>query len=733
MALALNILLPAHNDMNLDGYISWHPQHAIHRLDDCVLFLGESSQFTISILQFNEIDCCIRLKKSLFEYIFENNDISAQVIRLKQVEDLLGKGILHDLSISLDDYYHTPSFSRTISFSRCLSEKIICLVEGVDHDVLVDIISREYEFSQWHLVLVDDLLDPRLIEINNIYNAENVSWLLIKINGRQPVIGPLFRRDEGPCYLCLREVLIKNNPVREWHRRLTQTDVHGGLPTLSNRDNLSHILKRFKDVVSEIQNNLSEHGLVYELEPEYSDGNFYSVTRLPQCKCCGQPDLIHETFNSPIILNDVIPDEDNDGGFRDVSRDITLNKIYPTLNPLTGYVTSLSEITSGSEDQMAIFEAAYYQNSFSATKPDVDTFIQLSLGKGISKSQAKCSALAEALERLSAQYTGDEPVLVKSFDEINGCAYKPHLLSPFSDSQYRLFSELCKPTQMEPQVVKKYSDQIPIHWSPGWSLTKNSTVYFPTAFCFANTPYEDQEFSVYTHNGNAAGNTLEEAILQGALETIERDAAAIWWYNQIPRSAIDMSVISPDNRAIIESSLLNEWRYWLLDISNEFTVVSCVAVAQHTKTKKFAVGFGSHFSVTIAAQRALSELYQLVCIKSKVSGPFDFDSIKPHPFLFPRKNSQLKTLDDYPVADSNNIKHFILHLIESLKEKGLEMCVVNYSRPDIPLNTVKVVIPGLCHFWPQLANKRLYEVPVEQGWLRAPLEEGELNSQALYL
>ena len=41
-------------------------------------------------------------------------------------------------------------------------------------------------------------------------------------------------------------------------------------------------------------------------------------------------------------------------------------------------------------------------------------------------------------------------------------------------------------------------------------------------------------------NGNAAGNTIEEAVLQGILEIVERDSTAIWWYNRLRQPGIDL-------------------------------------------------------------------------------------------------------------------------------------------------------------------------------------------------
>ena len=63
----------------------------------------------------------------------------------------------------------------------------------------------------------------------------------------------------------------------------------------------------------------------------------------------------------------------------------------------------------------------------------------------------------------------------------------------------------------------------------------------------------------------------------------------------------------------------------------------------------------------------------------------------------------------------------------------MEMLVLDQTRPDIGLNVVKVVVPGLRHFWKRLGAGRLYDVPVQMGWLDKPLTEEELNPIPLWM
>jgi oxazoline/thiazoline synthase len=62
----------------------------------------------------------------------------------------------------------------------------------------------------------------------------------------------------------------------------------------------------------------------------------------------------------------------------------------------------------------------------------------------------------------------------------------------------------------------------------------------------------------------------------------------------------------------------------------------------------------------------------------------------------------------------------------------MEMLVLNQTRSDVNLPVVKVVVPGLRHFWARFAPGRLYDVPVRQGWLPRPLAEDELNPTPMF-
>jgi hypothetical protein len=61
------------------------------------------------------------------------------------------------------------------------------------------------------------------------------------------------------------------------------------------------------------------------------------------------------------------------------------------------------------------------------------------------------------------------------------------------------------------------------------------------------------------------------------------------------------------------------------------------------------------------------------------------------------------------------------------RREGLDFLVLDQTRPDIEVPVVRVIVPGLRHFYRRFAPGRLYDVPVKLGWRDRPLSEDELN------
>ncbi len=95
-------------------------------------------------------------------------------------------------------------------------------------------------------------------------------------------------------------------------------------------------------------------------------------------------------------------------------------------------------------------------------------------------------------------------------------------------------------------------------------------------------------------------------------------------------------------------------------------------------------------------------------------------------YLAPAEGA-VRTAADFADMSSRDLREDVLTCSNLVARHGMEALVLDQTRPDIGLPVVKVVVPGMRHFWARLAPGRLYDVPVQLGWLERPLDEDELN------
>ena len=238
-------------------------------------------------------------------------------------------------------------------------------------------------------------------------------------------------------------------------------------------------------------------------------------------------------------------------------------------------------------------------------------------------------------------------------------------------------------------------------------------------------------------NGCAAGNTREEAIVQGFLELVERDAYAIWWYNRIRRPSVDLSQFDDYYVRDLHTQLAEAGRrLWVLDVTNDLGIPTFVAMAHWMDEGRESIEFGSgaHFDTRMALLRALTELNQFLSIGVMGGGKSDkstLDGITPlrlenYPYLTPSGDSPLQS-DLGAEFGRLDTREQVLACVDIAKRAGLDFLVLDYTRPDIEVPVVRVTVPGLRHFYRRFAPGRLYDVPVKLGWLDKPTLESDLN------
>jgi ribosomal protein S12 methylthiotransferase accessory factor len=129
----------------------------------------------------------------------------------------------------------------------------------------------------------------------------------------------------------------------------------------------------------------------------------------------------------------------------------------------------------------------------------------------------------------------------------------------------------------------------------------------------------------------------------------------------------------------------------------------------------------------------LTELSQFLSIGLMGGGSGEkpsLDGVTPlrlqdYPFLIPSDDPIVPPAPGMKVHD--NTRDQVEACVDIARNAGLDFLVLDQTRPDVEVPVVRVIVPGLRHFYRRFGPGRLYDVPVELGLLDRPLPESELT------
>jgi len=713
------------------GVFEWHGKFLPPLLrPDGLLLLSETDLFLLGAPGVLAVERMLRERVSLASHCRAEGVPALLAEMLHALEALVRQGLARPVPVNDAERHVVPDFS--LPFERVH-------VEHVDAIVLSQVVDPEAA-RRWAcavggdeartVVFCDDYLDPRLGLIDAQQRAERRPWLPVRPTGERAMVGPLFTPHAAAataCWHCLAHRLLRNQPARAWWQ-----DRHGGrsvgLPMRADAKLARDRLERLLPVAREIVANAGQ--ALWTLEPAQP----HAVAPRPQCPQCGDAGLMAQLQRRPVVPAPYLASARPDGGWRTMPAAATIERLAAHLDPLCGVIARVVPLGTEADDALTVYRSEIFRTPAAHGDPSASALVQVCLGKGMSTEQSRASAMCEAVERYAAFHQGDEASVFAAAAALDARCILPQALALFSDRQRMQLKTNGPPHAVASPAPSAHE---PAWWTPAWSLTSKSRCYLPLAFCHANAPVESQRHSVWTSNGCAAGNTLEEAILQGFLELVERDAAAIWWYGEIRRPAIDLGCLAVQSRARIARSLGPQWQHWALDLTHDFGIPVVAAIGRHRTTGDWAIGFGCSPSAVLACERALTEMSQLIAAGKDFSVPHSGGQEDVPRFLMPVEEGDdegdAAPMRPPAMAAGADIAEEIERCVRIAASLGMETVVLDYTRPDIPLRTVKAVVPGLCHIWPELGNPRLYQVPLAMGWRDTPLQEGDLNPAALYL
>lgn len=231
-------------------------------------------------------------------------------------------------------------------------------------------------------------------------------------------------------------------------------------------------------------------------------------------------------------------------------------------------------------------------------------------GKGVTKEFALASGYGELMERLQLGYVGADETQKDgsySLNDSQSVRVSARELLERNRDWYEAFSRglhWYTGEELSPDaILLQYADKDGnVNATPYYCVTRGTKEYLPV----------ELRKGVYTANGCAAGNTMEEAIVQAISETVERHHQLKIIADNLTPADVPEEVLKTCKIAYSIISFLrdNGFRVVIKDCSlgTKYPVI-CACIID-LRTGRYHTHFGAYPVFEIALQRALTESFQ---------------------------------------------------------------------------------------------------------------------------
>jgi ribosomal protein S12 methylthiotransferase accessory factor len=311
------------------------------------------------------------------------------------------------------------------------------------------------------------------------------------------------------------------------------------------------------------------------------------------------------------------------------------------------------------------------------------------MGKGASPIQSKASACMELAERFSffSFKNNVENFLEGDYTSLRQQGY------PVLDKKFLLQSVHDENTDGE--LLEKLLSGIPMQWTWATNVTRGEDVLIPFSWFYAINEF----------NGPSAGNTYEEAALQGVCEIVERHVCSVINHEKLTTPKIDpSSAQDPVARELLEKFRKNGVELYLNDFSlnTGICTVGALAIDRSTfpESSEIVYTAGTTPGAEKALIRALTEIAQLAgdfnshsnYVASGLPKPLSMDEVR---YLTDTKKTV--TLQEMADLADDDIKTEVDRCVDSLKKIGMEVFMIDTTHPDLNIPALYTIVPG-AHF-----------------------------------
>lgn len=332
-------------------------------------------------------------------------------------------------------------------------------------------------------------------------------------------------------------------------------------------------------------------------------------------------------------------------------------------------------------------------------------------GKGTNRIYALTSGYAELIERIQNNilYMGDYDKITKTYEGFNFYSdEKEQNIEEIINSDNELIKLVfdkfnCNDFTDKFNTIKKwiniYSSNNKIPSIPFISLRNRRVEYIP---CELHIP-------IYGSNGMCAGNTLEEALVQGLAEIFERNVdRKIIEQNIVPPTIPDGYIKNCKSLWEMIQNIQSSGRYKVIvkdcSLNKNYPVIGTIIIDTHNGT--FGFKLASHPVFDIALERTLTEAFQGKTLEAFTS----FNSIGDQQIIYHRDNilNTMKTgqgyyhkdllLDKYtyefkpmPNMSNKTNKQMLKYMIDLIIKQDYDILIRDVS--FLGFNSYSIIVP----------------------------------------
>jgi ribosomal protein S12 methylthiotransferase accessory factor len=317
------------------------------------------------------------------------------------------------------------------------------------------------------------------------------------------------------------------------------------------------------------------------------------------------------------------------------------------------------------------------------------------MGKGSTPQQSEASAVMELAERFSFFSFCKNPknFVVEEYRNVEDRAI------PFA-----LIALSVHDSSDEVQKAKEVFSRIPLRWTWAYNLAKEEEILIPF-----NWFYAINEF-----NGPSAGNCMEEALIQGICEIVERHVCSLVSRDKRKTPPIALnSITDPVALEMIRKYQKVGVKLFITDFTLDTGIPTIGALAYDPGTfperSEIVWTAGTTPGPHKALIRALTEVAQLAGdFNSRsnyvASGLPKFRSLDEAEFVMHAGKGI--PISELPDLSHQNIKVEVENCIHALSRRGMEILVVDVMHPRLQIPAFYTIIPG-AHFRERAAGTSL--------------------------